>query len=60
MWKILYGNLMVTTNQEPVIDIQRIKRKESKYITKESQLTMKEGKKDQRKIIKTMTKQVTK
>ena len=33
-WQMLRTNLMVTTNQEPVIDMQRIKRKESKYITK--------------------------
>ena len=33
---------MVTTNQKPVIDMQKIKRKESKYITKESQLIVRE------------------
>ena len=30
---------MVTTNQKLVIDMQKINRKESKYITKESQQT---------------------
>ena len=33
---------MATTNQKPVIDMQKIKRKKSKYITKESQQTMRE------------------
>ena len=44
MHKKLYINLMIHTNQKPVIDMQRIKRKESNYITKESQQTMKESK----------------
>ena len=44
MQKMLYTNLMVTANQKQVIDMQRIRRKESKYITKESQETMKESK----------------
>ena len=41
---------IVSKNQKPVIDTQRIKRNESKYITKESQQTVKESKrrKDQR------------
>jgi len=61
MKKMLYTNLIVTTNQKLLIDMQRIKRKESKYVTKESQQSMKESKrrKDQRKTTKTMTKQVT-
>ena len=29
--KMFYTNLMVTTNQKAVIDIQRVKRKKSKY-----------------------------
>ena len=33
---------MVNTNQKPVIDTHRIKKKESKYITKESQQTVTE------------------
>ena len=33
---------METTNQKLVIDTQRIKRKEPKYIAKESQLIMRE------------------
>ena len=40
--KILYINLMVITNQKPIIDMQKIKRKQSKYITKESQQIMRE------------------
>jgi len=42
MQKVLYINLMVATNQTPVIDMKIIKRKGSKYITKESQQTMRE------------------
>jgi len=43
---------MVATHRNPVRDTQKIKRKESKYITKESQQTVKESKKrkDQRRI----------
>ena len=54
MQKMAYINLMVTKNQKPVIDMQRTKKKELKYITKESQQTMKESKKrkDKRKIYK--------
>ena len=49
--KILYANLMITTYQNLPINMQRIKRKKSKYITKENQHTTKERKtrKDQRK-----------
>ena len=55
MHKMLFINLMVTTNQKPVINIQKIKRKESKYITKESQQNMKKSKRknNQRKTTKT-------
>jgi len=41
MQKLLYTNLMVTTNEKPVIDTQK-SRTESKYITKENQQTMRE------------------
>ena len=41
MQKMLYTNLMVNINQKPTIDMQRIKRKEFKSITKESQQTWK-------------------
>ena len=54
---------MVTTKQKTKIDMLKIKRKESKYIIKESQQTMREQskrRKDQRRTIKTTTKQVTK
>ena len=44
MQKMLYTNLMVTANHKPVIDMQKIKRNESKCITKGSQQTMKESK----------------
>ena len=39
---MLYTNLTVTTNPEPVIDMQKIKRKKSKYITKRNQQTLRE------------------
>ena len=42
MHKMLDTDLMVTTNRKPVIYMQKIKRKKSKYITKESQQTMRE------------------
>ena len=45
MYKILYINLVETRNQKPVIDMQKIKRKESKYITKGSQLIVREERK---------------
>ena len=38
MHNILYINLMVTTNQKLLIDTQKIKRKKSKYITKDRTL----------------------
>ena len=55
MHKMLYINLMVTTNQTLVIDMQTIKGMESKDITKESQQTIRgESKitKEQRKTTK--------
>ena len=52
---------MITINQKTVKNMQRIKRKESKYITKENQQTMKESKtKVREKLQKNPTKQVTK
>ena len=63
MHKMLYINVMVTTNQKPVIDMEKIKRKESKYITKESQQTMREEsrrRKEHRRTTKTIIKQVIK
>ena len=62
MGKMLYTNLMVTTNQKPLIDVQKIKRKEFNDITKESQKTMREkskSRKEQRGTTETTTKQVT-
>ena len=44
VWKMLYIYLMVITNQKPLLNMQRIKRKKSKYITKENQQTMKDRK----------------
>lgn len=46
--------MMVARNEKPVTDMQRRKRKESKYITR-SQQTGKESK-DQRKSTETITK----
>ena len=37
---------MLATNQKPITDTQKIKRKESKYITNESQQTIKEESKE--------------
>ena len=42
MQKMLYTNLMVTIYQKPVTDMEKVKWKESKYITKESQQTVRE------------------
>lgn len=57
---MLYTNLTVTTNQKPLLDMRRIKKKESKYMTKDIQRTLKQTKrrKYQRKSIETTTKQV--
>ena len=54
MQKMLCTNLTVTTNQKPATDMQTIKRKESKCITKENQNTRKDSKrkKDQEKTAK--------
>ena len=62
MQKRLYPNLMVTINQKILINMQRIKRKKSKYTTKENQQNMKETKtrKVQRKSPETTKKQVIK
>ena len=56
-------NLMVTTNQKPALGMQKMMRKESKYITKESHQTMREESKigkGQRRTTKTTITQVTK
>jgi len=37
-----YTSWIVTTNQKPVINMQTLKRKEPKYVTKKSQLIMRE------------------
>ena len=43
--KMLYTNLIVTTNQKPIIDMQQIKMKKLKYIAQERQQKVKESKK---------------
>jgi len=62
MQKMLYTNLIVITNQKPVIDMQRIKRKESKYITKERQQSIEreQEKKGSEKIYRNNHKTMTK
>ena len=40
----LHINLIVTIYQKPLISMQRIKTKKSRYMTKENQQTMKEKK----------------
>lgn len=42
MQKMLYTNPIIITNKKPVIDMQKLKTKEYKYITKENQQTMRE------------------
>ena len=44
MQKMLHTSLMGTTNQKPLIDMQRIKRKKYKYIITETHQTMKKRK----------------
>ena len=44
MQKMLYRNTIIAGNQISVLDMQRIKTKESKYITRKKQQTMKENK----------------
>ena len=61
MQKMLYTNLTVTTNQKPVIDMQKIKRKESKYIQrKPTNHDRSKRRKEQERTTKTTIKQVTK
>ena len=56
MHKMLYTNLMVTTNQKSIVDTQEIKTKNpSKHITKQSHHNTREeskGKKEQRRTTK--------
>ena len=56
--KDVVNNLLVTIYQKPRINMQRLKRKKSKYITKDNQENMKERKtkKDQGKALETTTK----
>ena len=61
MHRILYINPVLTTNQKPATDMQKNKRKESKYITKESQQTTgEESRKTKGRTTQTTIKQVTK
>ena len=55
-------DLMVTTNQKPIIDAQMKKRKESKHNTKDSHQILRERSKRRRttRTIKTTRKQATK
>ena len=55
--------IMVTTNQKPIIDTQKIKRKQPKHDTKENNQTKREqtrGRKEQRTKEKKMRKQLPK
>ena len=48
-YRLLYQNLMVTTNQKSITNIQTEKKKESKYNTKNShQITKKENKEERK------------
>ena len=56
-------NPIVTTNQKPTIDTQKIDRKEHKHTTKENHQTKREEtkrRKEQRRTTETARKQVTK
>lgn len=44
-YRLLYACLTVTTEQKLLVDIQNVKRKESKHITKENHQITKEEKK---------------
>ena len=48
LYRWLYKNLMLTTNQKPVIDIRTKKKKESRYNTKDSHQIMREENKIRR------------
>ena len=56
MQKILYTNLMATTGQKPVKHTQNKKRKESKFINKESLIIREETQKNHKKIHNTSNK----
>lgn len=60
-YKLIYVSLMITTKQNPMVRTQKIKRKESKHRTKESnKITKKKSKRrqKQREIIKQTEKQL--
>ena len=59
MYRLLYINLLVATNQKSIIDTHTKKRKESKYNTTDGHhITRKESKrKEQKRTIKTTQKQ---
>ena len=57
MQEMLYRNIIITINQISVLDMQRVKTKESKYITRENQQREeREGKKGSGKNYKTSNK----
>ena len=60
MQKMSYTNLMATTHQKPVIDMQEIRRKKSKYITKKNPTNheRREQEKKEQRTTKTTIKQV--
>ena len=63
-YRSTYINLMVTTNQKPTIDTQKLGRKDYKHTIKENHQTIREKTKRRRKVqrrtAKTTRKQVTK
>ena len=56
----LYVDLMVTTDQNPVIDTPKIKRKEYKHNTKENHQVRREERKRRNRTTGTIRKQLTK
>ena len=49
VYRLLYKNLIVTTNQKSIIDIHTKKKKQSKHITKDSHQITREQKKEKKK-----------
>ena len=63
VYRFMYINLMVTTNQKPIIATQKVKGKEPKHKAKENHQTTREEtkrRKEQTRTTKTTRKQLTK
>ena len=60
IYRLLYQNIMVTTNQKSTIDTHTNKKKQSKHNTKDSHQATREQKKGRKKTNKTKSKTVNK